>query len=166
MTADERFDRIDQAIEAISQRFDRVDERFDRIERSIEALTQHFDRVDQRFDRVDQRFDRIDRSIETLTQRGDRIERSIETLTQYVLDFRQETAIRFQTIETRLDVPSATVASIDSRLPALTKAILDFGTISSQLEREHWRQKDAATSLVARVEKLEEAISRIVEPAA
>ena len=59
-----------------------------------------------------------------------------------------------------------TVASIDSRLPALTKAILDFGTISSQLEREHWRQKDAATSLVARVEKREGIVSRIVEPAA
>jgi hypothetical protein len=51
-------------------------------------------------------------------------------------------------------------------LPALTKAVLDFGAISSQIEREQWRQKDAGTSLVARVEKREGIVSRIVEPAA
>jgi vacuolar-type H+-ATPase subunit I/STV1 len=86
----------------------------------------------------------------TTDERFDRIERSIETLTQYVLDFRQETASRFQTIETRLDVLSATVASIDSRFPSLTKAIFDFGALSSQLVREQSRQKE-------RVEKLEAA---------
>jgi len=78
---------------------------------------------------TDERFDRIDRSLETLTQR-------IDALTQYVLDFRQETASRFQTIESRLDFLASSVANIESRFPPLTKAILDFGSLSTQLVRE------------------------------
>ena len=105
---------------------------------------------------MDERFDRIDRPIQALTQ-------TVDALTQYVLDFRQETASRFQTVETRLDVLSATVASIDSRFPALTKAILYFGTLSSQLVREQTRQKDTATSLCG---ARGETASRIVERAA
>ena len=108
----------------------------------------------------------MNRSIEALAQRADRVARSIETLTQYVLDFRQETASRFQTIENRLDILSSTVANLESRFPALSKAILDFGTLSSHLMREQSRQKDTTISLAARVEKLEETVSRPVQPAA
>jgi SMC interacting uncharacterized protein involved in chromosome segregation len=67
----------------------------------------------------------------TTDERFDRIDRSIEALTNYVLDLRQEAASRFQTIENRLDILSSTVANIDSRLPALTKAILDFGSLAT-----------------------------------
>jgi hypothetical protein len=60
----------------------------------------------------------------------------------------------------------SSVANIESRFPPLTKAILDFGSLSTQLVREQSRQKDSTTSLAARVEKLEEIVSRPVEPAA
>jgi hypothetical protein len=59
----------------------------------------------------------------TTDERFDRLDRSVETLTRYVLDLRQETAARLQTIENRLDMLASTVANIDSRLPALTKAL-------------------------------------------
>jgi prefoldin subunit 5 len=41
MTPDERFDRINQAIEAISQRFDRIDRSIEALAQRMEALTQH-----------------------------------------------------------------------------------------------------------------------------
>jgi hypothetical protein len=69
---------------------------------------------------ADERFDRIDRSIADLTGSVGTLARDVETLTRYVLDFRQEAAGRFQTIENRLDVVAATMASLDSRHPALT----------------------------------------------
>jgi len=96
---------------------------------------------------TDERFDRLDRSVGDLT-------RSVETLTKYVLDLRQETAARFQTIENRLDILASTVANIDSRLPALTKAILDFGSLSTQLVREQSGQKNSTSDLLTRVIRL------------
>ena len=99
-------------------------------------------------------------------ERLDRIDRSIETLAQYVLDLRQEAASRFQNIDNRLDILSSTVASLDSRLPALTKAILDFGSLSAQLVREQSGQRETATTLLTRVATLEEMVSRLVQPAA
>jgi hypothetical protein len=102
----------------------------------------------------------------TTDERFDRVDHSIQTLTQCVLDFRQEAADRFQAIDSRLDILSSTVANLDSRLPALTKAILDFGSLSARLMREQASQKEATTGLVARVEKLEEIVSRLVAPAA
>jgi DNA repair ATPase RecN len=102
----------------------------------------------------------------TIDERLDRIDRSLKTLTEYVLDLRQETANRLQTIDNRLDIVSSTLANVDSRLPALTKAVLDFGSISAGLMREQSKQKDAGTALAARVEKLEDLVSRLVEPAA
>jgi SMC interacting uncharacterized protein involved in chromosome segregation len=102
----------------------------------------------------------------TTDERFDRIDGSIEILTKYVLDLRQETAARFQTIENRLDILSSTVANVDSRLPALTKAILDFGSLATQLVREQSGQKNSASDLVARVVKLEETVSRLAGHAA
>jgi archaellum component FlaC len=103
---------------------------------------------------TDERFDRLDRSV------GD-LARSVETLTRYVLDLRQETADRLQTIENRLDMLASTVTNIDSRLPALTKAILDFGSLSTQLVREQSGQKNSTSDLLARVARLEETVSRL-----
>jgi flagellar capping protein FliD len=81
---------------------------------------------------TDERLDRIELSIENLA-------RSTESLTRYVLDFRTETINRFQMIDTRLDVLSATVASLDSRMAPLTKAILDFGAVANRLQVEQSR---------------------------
>jgi len=102
----------------------------------------------------------------SVNERFDRVDKSIERLTQYVIDLRDETTSRLQVIENRLDFLSLTVASIDSRLPALTKATLETGSLTSQLVREQARQKDSATDLASRVAKLEEKVSRFVDPAA
>jgi hypothetical protein len=64
---------------------------------------------------VNERFDRVDASIERLAQ-------SLDHLTRYVIDLREEATSRLQVIENRLDFLSLTVASIDSRLSALTIA--------------------------------------------
>jgi hypothetical protein len=114
----------------------------------------------------DERFDRIDAAIERLSQRTNE---RFDSLTQYVLDFREETMNRLRLIESRLDLQAATLASIDSRdsrLPALTKAVLDSGTVSTQVILEQSRQKTYASDLASRVAKLEETIANLVKPAA
>ena len=108
---------------------------------------------------VNERFDRLDESIGRLAQ-------SLDRLTQYVLDLREENTSPLQVIENRLDVLSLTVVSIDSRMPALTKAMLETGSLASQLVREQSRQRDSATDLASRVAKLEDKVSRFVDPAA
>jgi hypothetical protein len=107
---------------------------------------------------ADERFDRIDRSFEALTQ-------SLNTLTRYVLDFREETVNRLQTIENRLELFASSFAGLDSRLPALTKGIMDLGAGATQFEREQWKQREAAADLASRVAKLEQIVSKLV-PAA
>jgi hypothetical protein len=102
----------------------------------------------------------------TTEERFDRVDSAIERLTQYVLDLRQETATRLQTIDDRLDILSSTVASLDSRHPALTKAILDFGSLATQLQREQWKLKDTVTDVSTRVAKLEEIVPKLIDPAA
>jgi hypothetical protein len=108
---------------------------------------------------VDERFDRLDDAI------GD-LKRSISDLTGYVLDFRQETATRFQGVENRLEVFATTFASHGSRFPAMTKSPMDFGADHSALMCEQWKLKDTNTGLVARVERLEEIVSKLIKPAA
>jgi uncharacterized protein YlxW (UPF0749 family) len=108
---------------------------------------------------VNERFDRVDASIERLAQ-------SLDHLTRYVIDLREEATSRLQVIENRLDFFSLTIASIDSRMPALTKATLDTGSLTTQLVREQARHRDSATDLASRVAKLEEKVSRFMDPAA
>jgi len=122
---------------------------------------------------ADERFDRIERSIEELKSMieaqqvsiGD-LKSSHSDLTRYLLDFRQETIGRLQTIETRLDFLESTVRSIDTRLPALSKAIQDFGVLSAQLVREQSRLREADNDLTARVAKLEALVATLIKPAA
>jgi vacuolar-type H+-ATPase subunit I/STV1 len=117
-----------------------------------------------------ERFDRIDDAIERLSQRTnerfDSLTHRVDGLTQYVLDFREEAMNRLRLIESRLDLQAATLTSIDSRLPALTKAVLDAGTFSSQLAVELSRQKGSAADFASRLEKLEETVATLVKPAA
>jgi len=102
----------------------------------------------------------------TQDERFDRIDDSNERLTRYVLELRDETAHRLDVIDHRLDMISATVASLDSRLPPLTKAILDSGSLAAQLAREQSREKALAADLAARLDRLEEKLSKLIDPAA
>jgi len=92
--------------------------------------------------------------------------RSQEGLTQYVLDLGREATERFQAIDKRLDLFINSVETVDSRIPALSKAVMEFGAQAAQRARDQWEWKDSHTSLVAHVEKIEEAVSKLVKPAA
>ena len=75
----------------------------------------------------------------TVDERFDRLDESVSRLSRYVTEMREESTHRFDVIDQRLDILSATVASLDSRFPPLTKAILDFGTLAGRLTREQSR---------------------------
>jgi phage shock protein A len=132
-----------------------IDERLERIEASLENLTQSVEKVTVSHEN-------LTRSYEILTKSHESLTKSHESLTRYVLDFRQETAERLHVIDNRLDTLSATVQNLDSRLPALTKAILDFGTLTSRLSREQSAQKESTVGILVRVDTLEATASRLV----
>ena len=62
----------------------------------------------------------------TVDERFDRIDTSLSELRDYLLGFRKEVIARLDAIDRRLDRIDNTVASIDMRMPALTKAIADL----------------------------------------
>jgi archaellum component FlaC len=180
MTVDERFDRVEELLKRIGERFDRIDERFaridgrfDRIDERFARIDERFEHIDERFEHIDERFERIDERFAHIDERFERIDnsiqemkRSISDLTGYVLDFRQETATHFQSMENRLDVLASTVASLDTRQPAVAKALMEFGAVHTQLVREQSVLRDSDRSLASRVEKLEEIVSKLMKPAA
>jgi chromosome segregation ATPase len=111
---------------------------------------------------TDERFDRLDASMERLQQylaefKGDvarlsqymaEFKGDVARLSQYVAEFKSETTRRFDLVENRMDVLTATVHSIDLRLPPLSKAILDFGTVASRLMRDQGLLKDQVSKLI------------------
>jgi hypothetical protein len=122
--------------------------------------------ADERFDRIDGSIGELTRNVADLTRSVAVLSRDLDRLTNYVLDFRTEVATRFQLLETRLEVLAATTAGLQSTYPALTKAINDFGAVATRLGNEQSRQREAGADLSTRVTKLEEIVSRLIEPAA
>jgi len=111
---------------------------------------------------IDEQLDRIDASIKAQGERFDRID-------DYLLRFRGEMLQRLEIIDQRLDVMSHTVAGIpalEAKFAPLSQAILDFGSLSSRITRDQWVQKDAAADMVARIEKLEKLVSKLIASAA
>jgi len=132
---DERLDRVDALFDRVDERLDGVAARFDRVDERLDGVDARFNRVDERFDRVDARFDRQD---------------------DYMLKFRSEVILRFEAVEQKVGLLALTVGSLDSRMPGLTQAVMDFG------ERSH----NSTADLAARVAKLEEQVSKLLAPAA
>src|ERR1700691_2604938 len=114
----------------------------------------------------EERFDRIDANIERLSESVGEIRDNLARLTQYVLDFREEAARHFEVIDNRLEVLTATVANIDLRFQPLTKAILDFGKVSTQLTNDQFGNKHAIAELGIRMGHLEDKVSKAIQPAA
>jgi prefoldin subunit 5 len=121
---------------------------------------------EERFDRIDASIARLDASVVRIDASSARIEANIGRLTQHILDFREETVRHLEVIDNRLDVLTATVSSIDSRIPALTKALLEFGITTTQLTNDHARNKNATAELASRMDRLDEKVSKIISPAA
>lgn len=101
----------------------------------------------------DERFDRIETAIEQMGER----------LTKYILDLREETMTGLRALNNRMDVLSSTMNSIDSRIPALTKGVIDAGAVSTQLLLDQAAQK---ADFGARLAKLEETVAKLMKPAA
>src|SRR5580704_9927910 len=99
----------------------------------------------------------------TIDERFDRIDASMERLSGYILDLREETRTGMQALNSRMDVLSAVLTGIDSRLPALTKSVIETAAFCSQLLMEQSRQK---ADFASRLDKLEQTVSRLLEPAA
>jgi hypothetical protein len=68
-----------------------------------------------------------------------------------------------QALNSRIDVLSAVLTGIDSRLPALTKSVIETGAFCSQFLLEQSRQRD---DFASRLEKLDQAVAKPLEPAA
>ena len=99
----------------------------------------------------------------TTDERFDHIDASIERLAGYILDLREETRMGMQALTSRLDVFSAVVTGIDSRLPALTKSVVETGAFCSQFLLEQSKQK---ADFASRLEKLEQTVAKLLKPAA
>jgi hypothetical protein len=111
---------------------------------------------------MDERFERVDASIERLSEHTNA---RFDGLTHYVSDLRDETITRLDMMDSRLGLISSTLASIDpnSRLPALTKGVIDASAASSKLAIELSKQK---AGFGDRLAKLEETVAKLLEPAA
>jgi methyl-accepting chemotaxis protein len=118
----------------------------------------------------DERFDRIDANIERLNERLNdsvgEIKESVANLTRYVLDFREETARHLEVIDNRLDIVAANINNIEARYPAFNRAILDFGKLATHLTNDQARNKNVTAELSSRMDRLEDKVSKVVQPAA
>lgn len=94
---------------------------------------------------TDERLDQILNRLDAMDKRFDRVD-------DYLLRFRNEVTARLDVIENRLDTISPLLMGIEQRLQPLTKAVLDFGTVATKLTRDQAR--------------LEERVSKLVDPAA
>jgi hypothetical protein len=77
----------------------------------------------------------ITERLRELSKRVDGVSERVDSLTRYVLDFRTETIQRFEAIDRRLELLWSSFASIDSRLPALNKALVDFSALAGQFSK-------------------------------
>jgi chromosome segregation ATPase len=128
------------------------EEHFTYIEKLLQDILQRLDEHDKRFDRLEQRLDEHDK-------RFDRLE-------QYLLEFRREMIQRLEAIEYRLTHLESTVASMDARLPGMTKAIQEFAGAATRFAIDQNRQDELAQALLQRVAKLEELVAALRKPAA
>lgn len=108
-----------------------TDERLDEVMSSLKAIESHLERTEkttaERFAAIDSRLDRID---------------------AYLLQFRSEVISRLDVIDNRLDTLSSVLATIDLRLPPLTKALLDFGSVAARLTRDHAQLEEKVSSML------------------
>ena len=90
----------------------------------------------------------------------------LDGLTRYVLDLRSEVVRRFDAVDQRLEFLGNAYGNLDSRLPPMNEALIDFSTLAGQLTREQWQSKDVTDGLADRLTRLEEQVSKLLNPAA
>ena len=133
-----------------------VDERFDRLEQLLQIK---FDRIDRRFEQVGQGFEQMGSDLA-------QVRTDLEHFEQYVLDFRTEVGRQFEIADHLPGVLANGVSSMESRIPALSKAATEFGAVVGQLTKVQPRPLDSSTDLIARVAKHEEQVAKLIDRAA
>lgn len=118
-TAAERFERMDVRFEGMAERFDRMDERFDGIDKRLERMDARFDRMDERFDLMAERFDGIDKRLERMDARFDRMDERFDRMDA-----------RFDRMDERFERVNASIEGLSEhttiRFEALTNYIGEF----------------------------------------
>src|ERR1700722_3499788 len=99
-------------------------------------------------------------------ERFDRIDAALERQARYAQEFRTEVIVRFERIDERLSLMGATLTNINSQMAINTKAMVEDVERVSRLFADQWNQKQATIDLRERLEKLEEKVSKLVDPAA
>ena len=156
MTTDERLDQIAAAVTALAGRFDAVDARFDAIDARFDAIDTRLAAMDARFDAVDARFDAVEKRFAKVDERFAAIDARFDRLDDYLLRFRTEMVHRLEGLEHATELLSTAIVSLDSRMPGLNKAVLEFGELT----------RTSTTDLTARVARLEEQMAKLLPPAA
>jgi tetrahydromethanopterin S-methyltransferase subunit G len=101
---------------------------------------------------TDERLDAVMSRLKEIADRLAAIDNRLERVDTYLLQFRAEVTGRLEIIENRLDTISSVMMSLDSRLHPITKAVLDFGSVASRL--------------ILKQARIEEKVSKLVDPAA
>jgi archaellum component FlaC len=147
-----RFDAIDGRLDKVDSRFDAIDSRLDKIDGRLDAIDSRLDKVDSRFDTIDSRLDKVDGRLATAEER----------LSRYVLEMRSEVILRLDGTDRRLDFMANALLNVQP----LNKAILDLGSLMSQLSRGQQQSVDRNFDMETRIARLEEQVSKLLKPAA
>jgi chromosome segregation ATPase len=142
------------------------EERFDRIDAKIGELATSVSELRGSVSELRGSVSELTGSVSELTGSVSDLKDSLAHLTRYVLDFREETARRLDVIDNRLDILNAQVANIEARYPIFTKAILDFGSFQTRVTNDQIRDRNAIAELRSYISRLDEKVSKIVNPAA
>lgn len=141
------------------------EERFDRIDANVAEVKQLAVRVEDSLSRVATSASSLEGNISSLAATVAATAANLDRLTQFVLEFRGETVRQLEIIDNRLTVVAANLNNIEARFPTITKAIMDFGKETTHLHTELSRHRTGAAELGARIDRLEEHVSKL-NPAA
>jgi len=84
----------------------------------------------------------------------------------YMLEFRGEVSGRLQAMETQMRVLASSQQSCESKLPALTRATLEYAEGIASIYKLQMERTGRAFELAERVRKLEETVAKYLKPAA
>ena len=99
---------------------------------------------------------------ERLDATNDRLNAAEEHLSRYILEMRSEVIRRFDTTDQRLDFMANALLNVQP----LSKAMVELGSLMSQVTRAQHLSTDRNFDLETRILRLEEQGSKLIKPAA
>ena len=99
---------------------------------------------------------------ERLDATNARLNAAEEHLSRYILEMRSEVIRRFDTTDQRLDFMANALLNVQP----LSKAMVELGSLMSQVTRAQHLSTDRNFDLETRILRLEEQVSKLIKPAA